>query len=158
MAFGLLCGKFTSSEVEEWSRCILRGKQRGEQALIRSLHFLTVYSNLASDENEEQINYHNSFTLQQTLCEDKSFGPGEIGRAEYCHNYSKIRGNGDTPEVKSMSILQAMIRRILDSCTRHPPTLPGGVKRPVDTHPSYSSIIGRDCCLVELVAEFGGVI
>jgi hypothetical protein len=85
MAFGLLRSKFTLSEVGgAEQRCILRGNTE-RQALVRSLHFLTVYSNLASDENGEQINYHNSLFLQLTLCAKLSVKPGKIGTAECCH-------------------------------------------------------------------------
>ena len=61
--------------------------------------FLTVYSNLASDENKEQINYHNSLFLQLTLCTKLSRQAGGDRNGRML-SYGKIRTGGEIRGVK----------------------------------------------------------
>jgi len=125
------------------------GKTRGGQALVRSLHFLTVYSNLASDENEEQINYHNSLLCKQTVCENKPLSPGD--RNGRTLSYGKIRAGKICRVLVYVDIAGGDTADFGQLHTTSPSSRMTG--SPGDTHPWYSSAVDHDCCIVELVRE-----
>lgn len=88
------------------------GETRRDKRLSGRFTFLTVYSNLASDENGEQINYHNSLFLQLTLCSKLSVKAGEDRNGRMLSS-GKIRAGGEIRGVKVHVDLAG-------SCTRHP--------------------------------------